>query len=101
MAIHLLKEETEQLIASGTQAILLESDITDKDNFHLAIRELQHADARNAAITAATQLGISNARVGMPAHPFPVDADGNTVVRPTEQDVDRYRVEIEITSKAI
>jgi hypothetical protein len=101
MSIHVLEEESRKLIDAGTHAILLESDIEDNNSFHLAIRELQHADARNAAISAATRLGIPNARVGMPSHPYPVDKDGQSVVRPMEQEVHRYRIEIEVTGKAV
>lgn len=101
MSVFVQEEETRKLIDDGTSAIILESDIEDSNKFHLAVRELQHADTRHAAIAAATKLGIPNARVGMPSHPYPVDADGNTVTRPLEQKVHRYRTEVEITSKAV
>lgn len=101
MAIRVLEAASRKLIDEGTSAILLESDIEEKTNFHLAICELQHADARHAAIAAATRLGISNARCGMGSHPYPVDVNGDTVVRPMDQEVYRYRVEVEVTSKAV
>jgi hypothetical protein len=101
MAVHVLEEESRAKIDAGTPAVLLESDITEKKDFHLAIRELQHADARHAAIAAATRMGVANARVGFPEAPFPIDADGEVVVRPTEQEVVKYRTEIPITAKAV
>ena len=101
MAVHVMEAASQALIDSGTSAIMLESDIEEKAKFHLAIRELQHADTRNAAISAATKLGVPNARVGMSNHPYPVDVNGDTVVRPMEQEVHRYRIEVEVTGKAV
>lgn len=101
MAVHVLEEETRTLREQGFQVVLLESDIEDSKDFHLAIRELQHPGTRNMAIQAATRMGVANARVGMMQHPFPVDVKGNTVTRPMEQQVHRYRIEVEVTSKAV
>lgn len=101
MAVHVMEAESRKLIDEGVQAIMLESDIEDKERFYLAIRELQHADTRKAAIVAAGKIGISNARVGMRSHPYPVDQEGDTVVRPMDQEVFRYRIEVEVTDKGV
>ena len=101
MALHVLEAESRELIKNGTSAIVVESDIEQEGQFHMAIRELQHADARHAALAAATKFGIPHARCGRPAAPYPVDENGDTVVRPMDQKVHRYRVEVEVTSKAV
>lgn len=80
----------------NTGIVCLESDLT---NFPKAIAELQHGAARQKAVEIAGQRGLPNPACGMPASPYPVDAQGLPVTRPTEQKIYRYHVDVPVTRR--
>lgn len=73
--------------------------ITSNNPAHnLAIVELQSAEARKLAIQYASSRGVSNARCEMPSAPYPVDAEGQSVVDPVKQKIAAYRMDVPIST---
>lgn len=74
---------------------------SDKENFSLAIQELQNGATRNMAITAAAKDGLPDPRCEIPPHPYAVDAEGKVVIDAKKQTVSSYRVDIPVTRKLV
>jgi hypothetical protein len=92
MGVQVIEKET-KLATTGGRVVLT----SDKPEFPLAIEELASADARKAAIAAASMRGCPDPRVSnMAAKPYPVDPEGNPVVDQTKQAIAGYRVDVDI-----
>jgi len=97
MAIHLVEDNTSH---DGTKGqVCFESDIVN--NFSNAITELSSGATRNEAIKVAAAKGLPDPRVELSISPYPIDVHGEPVVRPTEQQIHRYRVDVAVTRRLV
>ena len=84
----------------GTQGtVTCESDITD--HWPNAIEELKNGATRNTAIAAVAKEGLPDPRCGMTLAPYAIDDKGETVVRPKEQQIAAYRVDVAVTRRIV
>lgn len=98
MAIRVIEESTRHDGVRGV--VCLESDISGPD-FSKAIAELQGLEAKNEAIKVAASKGLPDPRIEMTSFPYAVDANGEMVTRPREQQVYRYRIDIPVTRRLV
>ncbi len=84
---------------NGTKGtVICESDKTD---WPLAIAELQNGSTRNTAIEAAAKEGLADPRCEIALAAYAIDAEGEPVVKPKEQQIAAYRVDVAVTRRLV
>lgn len=67
----------------------------------LAITELRSGEAKKAALTHATKLGLTSPGTSDGVNIYPIDADGNVVADTTKTPVAQWQAEVAVTARLV